>query len=200
MNLKKTALRSAVIVGIVLASILFGIIFQSISVKIDKSNYPIEVEPYKIRETVEKYSDEFGVPEYVIFAVIKTESDFDISLLSSDGKIGLMQVSPDFLEEYREELHDSYEANMLYDPDTNIKYGTYRLSKLYLKFGTWRAVYASLRAGEETVLKWLTDDRYSESSDMSKTKLLTVPDEMADDFVENVTEAAEKYKKLYFNN
>ena len=195
MNFKKAAMRSGIIIAIALASLIFGIAFQKISDSAERSKYPVQ---YK--EFVEKYSDEYGVPKNVIYSVIKCESEFDSSLLSDDGKIGLMQVSPETLEAYKEELHDPYDKGMLYDPETNIKYGTYRLSKMYLKLGTWRSVFAAMSAGEETVLEWLADPAFSEISEMAKPKLVNIPDDEVRKATEKLEDVSEKYKDLYFEN
>ena len=194
MNVRKTVMRSGIIIAIILASIIFGFVFQKVSDNVERSKYPLEFKGF-----VEKYSSEYGVPQNVIFAVIKNESGFDSSLLSEDGRIGLMQVSPETLEEYKEELHDSYDTGMLYDPETNIKYGTYRLSKIYLKVGTWRAAYAAMATDVDTVLSWLENEEYSEIAEMHKPRLVTIPDENAAEFTERMEKAADKYKELYFN-
>ncbi|MBR6918142.1 MAG: transglycosylase SLT domain-containing protein, partial [Clostridia bacterium] len=92
--MKKAVIRSAVIIGIAVLSVIFGIVFQNLTDKAERKNYPLEYKKF-----VEKYSAEYGVPENVIFAVIKCQSDFDSSLLSDEGEIGLMMVSPYTLEE-----------------------------------------------------------------------------------------------------
>lgn len=195
MKLKGAAIRSGIIIGIVVLSIVFGLIFQSVSDKLDRKKYPRE-----FGEFVSKYSEQYGVPQNVILAVIKTESNFDSSLLSEDGKIGLMQVSPEVLEKYKDELRDPYDTGMLYDPETNIKYGTYKLSKLYMKLGTWKAVFAALGAGEETVGEWLADERYSVTEEFSKPRLETIPDPAVAEYAEKLSDTSEKYKELYYNN
>ena len=87
----KTALRrSAVILIIIALSVAFGFLWQKISDSIDRKNYPRQYE-----ETVTKYSVEYGVPEYVIYAVIRTESGFDSGARSGAGALGLMQIMPD---------------------------------------------------------------------------------------------------------
>ena len=194
MKFRKVFIRSGIIIAIILASVIFGVIYQKVSDNVERSKYPLE---YK--EFVEKYSSEYGVPKNVIYAVIKTESGFDSSLLSDDGRIGLMQVSPETLEEYKEELHDSYDTGMLYDPETNIKYGTYRLSKIYLKVGTWRAAFAAMATDVETVQGWLEDPAYSDITEMHKPKLVTIPDSYASEYAERLEKVSEKYKDLYFN-
>ncbi len=195
MNAKKAVIRSAVIIGIAVLAVFFGIIVQSFAERAERVKYPLAFE-----EFVNKYSYDYGVPKNVIYAHIKCSSDFKGDLLSDSGDIGLMQVSPKLLEKYKEELHDPYDAGMLYDPETNIKYGTYHLSKIYLKVGTWRAVYASLVVGVDRVTEWLSDERYAEISDLAKPKLKTVPDEAASRYADLLEKTAEKYKKLYFEN
>ena len=72
MNWKKTARRSAVIVTILVLSIVCALIYQVVWDKIDRRMYP---RPYS--EYVSEYSAAYGVPEYVVYAVIKVESDLD---------------------------------------------------------------------------------------------------------------------------
>lgn len=193
MNYKKAAIRSVVIICIAAVSILIGVIYQNISIKIDKNKYPVEFSDF-----VAKYSDEYGVPEYIIYAVIKESSNFDSSVLAETGEIGLMQVSVELLNLYSSSLRDNYDAGMLYDPETNIKYGTYHLSKLYLRLGTWKAVFASMHAGEETVLEWLADESVSDIEENVKPKLRDIPDKECNKYTEKLLEISETYKTLYY--
>lgn len=195
MNMKKAALRSLIIIIIAALSVVIGLSFQKISVKIDKNRYFTEYS-----EFVEKYAAEYGVPEYVVYAVIKTQSGFDSSLLSEDGKIGLMQVSPELLSLYGGTLKDNYDTGMLYDPETNIKYGTYHLSMLYLRMGTWRSVFASMYIGEETVEEWLTDENISDIGENVKPKLRDIPDKDTAKYTKKLESVSEKYRELYFEN
>lgn len=195
MNMKKAALRSLIIIIIAALSVVIGVSFQKISVKIDKNSYSTEYSGF-----VEKYAAEYGVPEYVVYAVIKTESGFDSSLLSDDGKIGLMQVSPELLKLYGGTLRDNYDTGMLYDPETNIKYGTYHLSMLYLRLGTWRSVFASMYIGEKTVEEWLCDENISDIGENVKPKLRDIPDKDTAKYTKKLESVSEKYRELYFEN
>lgn len=195
MNYKKAVIRSVVIICIAAVSILIGVIYQNISIKFDKSKYPTQFSDF-----VEKYSDEYGVPEYIIYAVIKESSNFDSSLLFENGDIGLMKVSPELLDQYSTSLRDNYDTGMLYDPETNIKYGTYHLSKQYLKLGTWKSVFASMYVGEETVLEWLSDESISDIEENVKPKLREIPDKSCEKFTKKLLEISETYKNLYYVN
>ncbi len=195
MKIKKAALRSVVIIAIAAVSILIGVLYESISEKVDMKKYPVEYSSF-----VEKYSDEYGVPEYIIYSVIKVSSDFESSLLFENGEIGLMKVSPDHLETYSVTLRDNYDTGMLYDPETNIKYGTYHLSKMYLKLGTWKSVFAALYSGEETVLEWLEDESISDIEENVKPKLRDIPDKGCRKYCEKLTKVSDRYKALYYRN
>lgn len=194
MDFKKAFIRSLIIIAIIIISFGVGVVFQKISVKVDMKNNPLEYAEY-----VEKYSDEFGVPEYVIYSVIKNQSGFDSSKEYDDGAIGLMKVLPEELEAYKGQLHDSYDTGMLYDPETNIKYGTYTLSRLYIDLGTWKSVYATLYCGRNTVDGWLCDTGVSDITENVKPRLRDIPDKGTRKFVERLEKTAETYKELYFD-
>lgn len=195
MDFKKATIRSVVIIIIIALSVLIGVLYENISTGVDKAKYPV-----KFSESVEKYSDEFGVPEHVIYAVMKSESNFDSSILSESGRIGLMQVAPETLEMYKGNLKDNYDTGMLYDPDTNIKYGTYKLSRMYISLGTWRAVYAAMATDEETVAQWLTDENISDIGENTKPSLRDIPDKDVEKFVNKLDKTAQTYKRLYFES
>lgn len=187
----KAVYRSIVIISILLLSVLCGFLFQMIWDAVDKVNYPREYTDY-----VDIYSDKFGVPEYVIYSVIKVESDFESGAVSEVGAVGLMQMMPKTFVWLTTELGENLNAATLYDPETNIKYGTYYLSKLYLQFGTWDEVYAAYNAGPAQVAEWLKDKKYSENG---KT-LDEIPFEETEKYVKKLNQANEIYKKLYYEN
>lgn len=195
MDFKKAFLRSIVIISIIIVSVIVGFVFQKVSLKAEMSKYPQNYD-----DLVTKYSGEYAVPEYVIYAVIKTRSGFDSSILFDDGSIGLMKVTPETLEKYKGYFHDDYNTGMLYDPETNIKYGTYELSRLYVDLGTWKSVFAAMYIGEDTVREWLTDEDISDISDGVKTQLRSIPDKNCAKFVSKLTKTADTYKELYFDN
>ena len=102
-------------------------------------------------------SAEFGVPVAMILAVIRTESDFRPDAVSDAGAKGLMQLMPQTFLWLCEELNETQENERITDPWINIRYGTYYLSYLYEKFGSWRVALAAYNAGEGRVTEWLAD-------------------------------------------
>ena len=77
--------RSLIILIIAIVSVIFGVLFDHVMGSVEKNSYPREYSTY-----VELYAAEYGVPETVIYAVIKTESNFDKNAVSNAGAHGLM--------------------------------------------------------------------------------------------------------------
>lgn len=153
--------------------------------------------PLPYYETVEKYASEYAVPEEIIYAVMNTESSFKSDAVSAKGAIGLMQITPDTFEwlcSKTAEEEQSTSPDKLYNPDTNIKYGTFFLSLLYTEFGVWDTVYAAYNAGRNKAREWLKSTEYNQNG-----KLVDIPYPETAKYVEKVSEAALVYKKLYFS-
>ena len=53
-------------------------------------------------------------------------------------------------------------TSALYDPDTNIKYGTYYLQYLYSKFGTWEKALVAYNWGEGRLADFIEENGYEE--------------------------------------
>lgn len=188
---KSALLRSAVIFVILILSVIIGFVYQSISDRADRARYPQEYSDF-----VTKYSGEYGVPEYIIYASIKTESGFDSGARSEAGALGLMQIMPDTFDWLVSLTQEGYETGMLYDPETNIKYGTYYLSYLYLKYADWETVYAAYNAGPANVDGWLEDPECTDENG----GLENIPIKETAKYVKKMTTAVEMYKKLYYDN
>lgn len=191
---KKTNYGLIVLIVLVV-SILFGFLFDIALTAVEKRIYqkPEEYVPF-----VEQYADDFGVPVDLVYAVIKTESEFDSSAVSRKGAIGLMQMMPATFEWLTDDILREYLGiGMLYDPETNIKYGTYYLSRLYNRFGDWDTALAAYNGGEGNVSEWLRDKKYSD--DGIKLKTDKIPDEFSEtkNYVKKVNKALKKYKELY---
>ena len=100
---------------------------------------------------------EFDVPAAMILAIIRAESEFHPDATSSVGAKGLMQLMPQTFSWLCKELEEPHGAEMITDPETNVRFGTYYLSYLHKKFGSWRVALAAYNAGEGRVSEWLDD-------------------------------------------
>lgn len=187
----KNPSRGLAITVIVLISIGLGFFADFIVTCLEKSAYPQGYSEY-----VTVYAEAYGVPETLVYAVIRTESDFESGAVSSAGAIGLMQLMPSTFQWLTDDkLFEHLEDGMLYDPETNIRYGTYYLSLLYDRYGRWDLALAAYNGGPGNVDEWLEDDRYADG----EGGLKKIPFKETRQFVSRVTEAWEMYEKLYGN-
>ena len=155
----------------------------------ERQSYPQGYDQY-----VTVYAEKYGVPENLVYSVIRTESDFESGAVSRVGAIGLMQIMPDTFKWLTDDiLFEHMEVGMLYDPETNIRYGTYYLSYLYDRYGDWELVLAAYNGGLGNVDKWLADDNYADG----EGGLKKIPFKETRQFVNRVTGAWEKYDTLY---
>lgn len=150
--------------------------------------------PTGYSEIVEEKSTEYGVPLSVIYAVIRTESNFEPDAESWVGARGLMQITKDafeWIDYYRGETGASWDD--MYVPEVNIDYGVWLLSYHYGLFGEWETVYAAYNAGPNAVKKWLSDAEYS----LDGKTLEKIPYEETSNYREKVSKYREDYQRIY---
>lgn len=142
------------------------------------------------------YAAEYQVPESLLCAVIFCESRFRPQAKSSHGACGLMQLAPATFAEVLWRLGIPEEAAKqtdIFDPEWNIRCGTYYLHYLYGLYGNWETSLAAYNAGMGNVNQWLADARYS---DDGKT-LKQIPFTETEAYVKKVLKSRERYRELY---
>lgn len=152
--------------------------------------------PRLYSETVCAASAEFSVPEYIIYAVIKCESDFSADAVSGAGAQGLMQLMPstyEWLNLYK--MDGVCDLSLITDTESNIRTGTCMLGYLYGIFGNWETVFAAYNAGQGRVSGWLADTRYS----LDGVTLFDIPYAETKQYVNRVCTARDNYIKLYYS-
>lgn len=149
-------------------------------------NHPLRYETY-----IEKYSNQYGVDDHLVMAIVRTESNFIHDAQSNKNAKGLMQIMDDTAYWIAKKMDmDSFTIEDLNDPETNIKMGTWYVSWLLEKFDeNEETALAAYNGGIGNVNKWLKDDRYSADG---KT-LLQIPYQETRNYVEKV----ERYKRYY---
>jgi len=187
------ALKNTIAIIVMLAiSVSLGYAYDKLTTVLEKRSHPLRYAEY-----VEKYSELYSVPQDIIYSVIKAESGFRSDALSETaGAIGLMQVMPSTYEDIAERLLGEFASvGLLYDPDTNIKYGTYYLRHLYDRFNSWDLAFAAYNAGPSRVTGWLGNPEYIAADG----EIVFIPIEETRNYVERVKKNREVYKKLYFS-
>lgn len=154
--------------------------------------YPLEYQTY-----VERYSAEYGVDKYLVYAVIKTESGFDPDAVSNVGARGLMQLMEDAFDWVQYRMKD--ESGITYDDmfiaEHNIRCGTYLLSLLYSEYNDEETALAAYFSGRGQVNSWLANKEYSSDG----KKLDKIPSASSNHYVHKVMTAYRSYTNLYEN-
>lgn len=186
---RKTGSAGAIIAILLILAIILGIIAYL------GYGYYIEQEhPLKYTNFVERYSRDNGVDKYLVYAVIKTESGFDSAAVSNVGARGLMQIMEDTFEWIKFKMGDEETEYIdMFDPETNIRYGSYLVGYLYEEFGNVEAAMAAYHAGRGQVNKWLSDPDISSDG----THLDTIPIRDTAHYVSKIKKAMDIYIELY---
>ncbi len=146
-----------------------------------------------VYDTVLTAAAAYDVSPAMILAVISTESDFHPDALSPVGAMGLMQLMPETFTFLRDEkLRENLADDAVWNTAVNIRYGTYYLSYLFARFGSWELALAAYNAGEGRVLEWLDDATLSDG----KT-LFTIPYKETESYVSVTLSAYRNYLEKY---
>lgn len=107
-------------------------------------------------DEVSAAAERFGIPEYLLYALIRTESFFDAAVVSHAGAIGLTQLMPPTAGDVARKLKLSdYD---LTDPGTNLAFGAFYLAELIRRLdGNVMAALFSYNAGLSRVRSWMRE-------------------------------------------
>lgn len=180
---------AVIIIAFILFAVCLGFIYNALMNIAERKSHP-----QKYSDTVVLASQKYGVPSEIIYAVIKTESDFDANSESSASAFGLMQITVGAYEDMTGKVGSNDTLKNL-SPEENIDIGTHYLAWLYSCLGDWNTVFAAYNAGIGNVKDWLADSRYSEDgktlsaypSDFGETRV----------YVRKVSDAVNTYMRLY---
>lgn len=179
------------IILIFILAIIF-VLFKIIRIQdiILKNIYPTKYLTY-----VEKYAEENDLDKYMIYAIIKAESNFDPNVKSQSDAIGLMQLLQETAKERSKVVGEENitEAD-LYEPEMNIKLGTSYYAYL-LKYYNGNNVLAltAYNAGIGNVDNWIKNGIIkSDGSDMEN-----IPYKETNNYVRKILRDYQIYIKLY---
>ena len=145
--------------------------------------------PKKYERVIQEFSQEFGVDGDLVYAVVRTESNFRADAVSRRGAVGLMQIMPSTAEFICQTLGEKLDLNV---PEDNLRMGIWYISYLEKKFDHTDAVLAAYNAGEGTVLGWIRNGYVGE-----KGELTDIPYQETKIYVRKVNFFYNCYKMLY---
>lgn len=118
----KNKLFSVFLIIIILSAIYFAVLLYKRAGFFDVNTH---------QDILNEYSVKFNVDPLLVKALMKRESNINADAVSNKGAIGLMQIMPKTAQEIAEQLNiENYNIDMLKEPEINIMFGTYYLSKL----------------------------------------------------------------------
>lgn len=151
--------------------------------------------PLPFRESVERNARNQSLDPYVVAGLIRQESEFNPKAVSIANAHGLTQVMPStgkWLS--RTNGIKRFHSSMLFQPEINLKLGTYYLSQLLNSLqGKWEEALASYNGGKSRVLRWAQWGNYREPAEFVET----IPLRETRDYVQIVMRNADVYRRLY---
>ncbi|MBE5795281.1 MAG: hypothetical protein E7323_11450 [Clostridiales bacterium] len=154
--------------------------------------------PYQYRELIEAQAEQYNLHPAFVASIVLNESSFRPHVKSGAEAMGLMQIRPDTGEYVNRALDvPGYNHDMLYDPETNIRFGCYYLGELSERFGGDPVlVAAAYNAGPTNVQNWLNNSTYS--SDRRTLPIENIPYGDTQTYARRVLRDYAAYKRLYY--
>lgn len=151
--------------------------------------------PQAYQESVTTYAKKFGIPEEMVWAIMRAESHYKSDVISPVGAKGLMQIMPQTAKQLVRLMNEGeFSEEQLIDADTNIRWGARYLARLSEKFeGLLPLIAASYNAGPHRTENWvhsfgnLEMDEFIEHIPFLETR----------DYVKKVVRNFGVYKTLY---
>ena len=112
--------------------------------------YPLEYE-----QIVRGHARNYQLDPALLAAVIYQESKFRADAKSDAGAIGLMQLQPETAKGIAIRTGGSrFQTSDLYNPEINVRYGSWYLRHLLNKYGDEKTALAAYNAGQSNVDEW----------------------------------------------
>lgn len=151
--------------------------------------------PLHYEEEIQQAAQNYSLDPYLLFAIIYVESRFDPGVESRSGARGLMQIMPRtgaWIAENMGRLE--YGEEDLFDPVTNISFGSWYLSHLIKSFsGDLTLALAAYNAGTGNVRSWLWQDIW----DGTRKSWEDIPFQETREYLEKVFRIYDTYERVY---
>ena len=149
--------------------------------------------PRFFEEKIAEKSKEYKLPEYYLYALIRSESYFDDDVYSSAGAVGLCQLMEQTAADVAKKL--KVEEYDLLDADTNMTFGAYYLSELIRRLDNNSLnAFLSYNCGITRVRKW-NEDFKNLPADLF---MEVIPIEETREYGKKILTAACLYGNLYY--
>ena len=175
---------------LIVLTVIFFVLFKiGVHEEILKKIYPL-----KYTEYVEKYSKEYDIDKYLVYAIIKAESNFEETAKSKSDAIGLMQIMEETAKETARNIDLEVTYEELFEPEININIGLKYYKELLEKYNNnYKMAIVAYNAGIGNVDKWIKDGIINEDG----SNLENVPFKETENYLRKIVRDYEIYKELY---
>jgi soluble lytic murein transglycosylase len=144
---------------------------------------------------INRYAKERKLDPALLCAVILEESRFHSQAVSAAGARGLMQLMPPTGAKAARELKvPRFSGEQLFDPEMNVRLGSWYLAKMLEEFGgKTHLALAAYNAGPHMVRKWLAGSRSNSEDEFVES----IPYSETRNYVVRVMTSARIYRALY---
>ena len=145
---------------------------------------------------MEYYAGKYNIDPLILYSFIRTESNFNPNAQSNVGARGLMQITEETFDWIKLKIAPSEDLTFddLYDPETNIRFGTYFVSYCLLRYHDDLATAAAAyHSGWGTVDNLLAQAEYSSDGET----LDHYPYPQMRLYVRKITNSYQRYQDIY---
>jgi len=149
--------RRVVPVAVLVLAVSVGLVYfrHGEPTFVDRIRYPL-----RYGQIVRGHAKNYDLDPALVAAVIYQESKFRADAKSSSGAIGLMQLRPDTAEGIAIRTGGSrFQVSDLYNPEINVRYGSWYLRHLLDKYGDEKDALAAYNAGQRNVDEWRAEGK-----------------------------------------
>ena len=142
----------SVLIGVAVLGSAFLIVDRTLPSWYARLRYPLEY-----GHILRGHAENYELDAALLAAVIYSESKFDPDAESSSGAIGLMQLLPNTAEGIALNTGGAeFVIEDLYDPELNVRYGSFYLRRLLDRYDDLELVLAAYNAGQANVDDWIS--------------------------------------------
>lgn len=152
--------------------------------------------PRRYAEYVEYYAEKYELDPLLLYAFIRTESNFSPDAQSDMGARGLMQITEETFDWIKSNIapDEPLTFSDLDEPETNIRFGCYFVSYCLERYaGDIPTAAAAYHSGWGTVDDLLADAQYSQNGQT----LTAFPYPNMRTYVKKITDNYQTYRRLY---
>ena len=181
----------ALLAGLIVLALAAGLLFTVFRRQVNTMKYPRRYSEY-----VEYYAGKYDIDPLILYSFIRTESNFNPNAQSNVGARGLMQITEETFDWIKTKIAPTEDLTFddLYDPETNIRFGTYFVSYCLLRYHQDLATAAAAyHSGWGTVDDLLVQSEYSANGET----LDHYPYPQMRQYVSKITHSYQRYQEIY---